>query len=466
MTLPSEFLSYTRGMMGDRLFERFLTGMSAPSVVSVRLHPQKNREDTRERLPLERAVPWCEDGYYLTERPQFTSDPLLHAGAYYVQEASSMFIDQVVRQHITAPALMLDLCAAPGGKSTALRAALPHGSLLVSNEPVRQRANILMENMQKWGHPDVIVTHATTSEFRRTGILFDAILTDVPCSGEGMFRKDAGAIAEWSVQNVLHCQHLQREIVADAWTCLRPGGVLIYSTCTFNTKENEENIAWMMAELGAELIATDIQEDWGITGSLLPTLSAPVHRFIPGVSRGEGLFMAVVRKRGENPGMLQESPRKKEHRNKQKTSLSQKGGKSLPVEDWLEDKDSFVLKEQGQVIRGIPRRWQPVYDRLSGLHVLHAGVEVATLRGRDLVPCHALALSTSLRRGVFEEYAMSAEEAIRYLRREALTLPPAVNRGFVLMTYENLPLGFVKNLGSRANNLYPQEWRILSGRIK
>lgn len=252
MLLPIDFTTYTREMMGDALFLRLLEGLSASPVTSIRHNPLKINQINSEggegsiSLPVDVPVPWCEGGYYLSTRPNFTFDPLLHAGAYYVQEAASMFIDHVVRQHIQQPVLMLDLCAAPGGKSTALRAALPTGSVLASNEVVRQRANILMENMQKWGHPDVMVTHATPADYHRSGLLFDAILADVPCSGEGMFRKDAKAIDEWSVQNVLKCQQLQREIVADAWACLRPGGLLIYSTCTMNTKENEENVAWMM----------------------------------------------------------------------------------------------------------------------------------------------------------------------------------------------------------------------------
>ena len=466
MLLPVDFTTYTREMMGDALFLRLLEGLSASPVTSIRHNPLKINQINSEggegsiSLPVDVPVPWCEGGYYLSTRPNFTFDPLLHAGAYYVQEAASMFIDHVVRQHIQQPVLMLDLCAAPGGKSTALRAALPTGSVLASNEVVRQRANILMENMQKWGHPDVMVTHATPADYHRSGLLFDAILADVPCSGEGMFRKDAKAIDEWSVQNVLKCQQLQREIVADAWACLRPGGLLIYSTCTMNTKENEENIAWMMEELGAEALETTIDDSWGITGSLLSSMDTPVYRFIPGISRGEGLFMAVLRKDGERASILNESSDKKSRKNKK--SSTQTRQKALPITEWLSDSESFAFIEQDEIVRAIPKRWQHIYDKLKSLHILHAGVEVATIRGRDYVPCHALALSSSLRRGIFEEYAASYEEAISYLRREVITLPSNLKRGFVLITYKGLPLGFVKNLGTRANNLYPQEWRIMS----
>ncbi len=469
MSLPEEFISYTRKMMGDALFSRLSEGLQSPSVTSVRINPEKKLEqgvsfssdDTTRQVT---AVPWCKDGYYLSSRPNFTFDPSLHAGAYYVQEAASMFVDHVVRQHIHHPVLMLDLCAAPGGKSTALRAALPEGSLLVCNEPIHQRANILMENMQKWGHPDVMVTQATPAEYRRSGLHFDAILADVPCSGEGMFRKDTKAIDEWSVQNVLRCQQLQREIVADAWSCLRPGGLFIYSTCTFNTKENEENIGWMMEEFGAEVLATETHEEWGITGSLLPTLQMPVYRFIPGVSRGEGLFMAVLRKKGDRQSILEshQATKGNKHKSKMRQPASPKDKKNISIEDWIEGHSTYAFYEQGEVVRAIHHWWKHIYDRMKGLRVLHAGIEVASLRGRDYLPCHALALSTVLRRSMFEEYAASYEEAIRYLRREAIALPSDLKRGFVIITYQGLPLGFVKHLGNRANNLYPQEWRIMS----
>lgn len=460
MTLPDEFVSYTRDLMGDGLFERFLQGLDSSPVVSVRFNPKKSVEGIEKRFPISDAVPWCKNGYYLESRPSFTFDPLLHAGAYYVQEASSMFIDEVVRQLLCTPVLMLDMCAAPGGKSTALRSALQEGSLLVCNEPIRPRAHILMENLQKWGHPDVVVTNDTPTSFRRSGIQFDVILTDVPCSGEGMFRKDVKAIEEWSIQNVLHCQQLQREIISNAWACLRPGGLLIYSTCTMNTRENEENIAWMMRELDAMPIEVSLSDNWGIKGSLLPSLSVPVYRFIPGIVRGEGLFMAVLRKDGERASFLNDSPDKKNRKNKK--SAVQTHRKTLPVTEWLSNSDLYAFIEQGENVRAIPKKWLHIYEKLKNLRLLNAGVEVATIRGRDYVPCHALALSSSLRRDIFEEYAVSYDEAICYLRREAITLPSTINNGFALITYQGIPLGFVKHLGTRSNNLYPQEWKIIS----
>jgi 16S rRNA C967 or C1407 C5-methylase (RsmB/RsmF family) len=287
--LPDDFIRQTRDTMGDDRFERFLQALDEESPVSIRVRVESSE------MRVER-VPWCPYGFYLSTRPAFTFDPLLHAGCYYVQEASSMFLYEVLRQHLPAePLAMLDLCAAPGGKSTLIRSVLSDESLLVSNEPVRPRHQILLENVTKWGGKNHLVTNNLPADFRKAHALFDAILCDVPCSGEGMFRKDAGAVAEWSLRNVERCQQLQREIVGEAWQCLREGGILIYSTCTFNILENEANIRWMQEELGAEVLPVETQPEWGITGSLLKGFDQPVYRFIPGFTRGEGLFMAVVR---------------------------------------------------------------------------------------------------------------------------------------------------------------------------
>ena len=309
VNLPLSFTEYTRQLMGDERFERYLQSFEEEAPVSIRLNPKKvgsergeRREERGERKE-ERgeSVPWCRNAYYLPQRPNFTMDPLLHAGCYYVQEAASMFLDEVLRQHLPQHQLTaLDLCAAPGGKSTLLAAALPADSVLYSNEPVRQRANILLENVTKWGYPNHTVTNAYPEVYRKSKCHFDLILCDVPCSGEGMFRKDEATIREWSPQNVDRCWQLQRSIVSDAWACLNPGGLLIYSTCTFNTKENEENVRWFLETFDdAEILPVDVRPEWHITGSLLPGFDAPVYRFIPGITRSEGLFMCVMRKRGE-----------------------------------------------------------------------------------------------------------------------------------------------------------------------
>ena len=357
--------------MGEELFLQLKQGITeGEAPTSIRLNPFKCKEG--EDAPGE-PIPWCPStGRYLSSRPNFTFDPWLHAGKYYVQEASSMFVDLVIRQLVHEPVMMLDLCAAPGGKSTALRAALPEGSLLFSNEPMRTRSQILAENIQKFGHPDMIVTNNYPRDYKKSKLQFDVILTDVPCSGEGMFRKDDGAIEEWSLQNVDNCWHLQREIVSDIWNCLKPGGILIYSTCTFNAHEDEENIAWICEELGAEPIAlTGIDESWNITGNLIGT-EIPVYRFLPGKTRGEGIFLAALRKEGEAE-MEKEDKKKKKDKNKEKgKNRGNKEKSQLVPTDWLKSSDYETIAEDDNFY-AIPSRWKAIYEEAArNLKVIHA----------------------------------------------------------------------------------------------
>lgn len=389
--LPESFVSYTRETMGEELFAAFVSGLGEEAPVSIRVNRAKWDGDVVHG----ERVPWSADGYYLPDRPNFTFDPLLHAGCYYVQEASSMFVQRVLGQYVTEPVEMLDMCAAPGGKSLAAIATLPEGSWLMSNEPIRQRASVLAENVSKWGSERMVVVNNYPEQISKSKLKFDVILCDVPCSGEGMFRKDAQAISEWSVQNVEKCRQLQREIVAEAWKCLRPGGLLIYSTCTFNTRENEENVRWIMDEYGAEILPVDIREEWNVVGSLLAEFDGPVYRFIPGVTRGEGIFMAVMRKDGE----------------------------------WKAQKKPSLDKLP-------PMLHRMELTRLSG-------------EGKDTAP----------------RVEIDYDTAIAYLRREAIRLPDDSPRGIITLTYRGVDIGQAKNIGNRANNLYPKEWRIKSTHV-
>ena len=458
MALPTEFATYTQKLMGKELYGILEQGLQEEAPVSVRLNPFK----TQGGLEGEEQAPWCPWGYWLTDRPAFTFDPLLHAGLYYVQEASSMFVCEAVRQCLkkdlvpNGPLLAADLCAAPGGKTTALRSVLPEGSLLFSNEPMKQRASILKENIIKFGHPDIIVTNNYPRDYRKTGLAFDLILTDVPCSGEGMFRKDPGAVDEWSPQNVEKCWQLQRSIVEDIWPNLKPGGILIYSTCTFNAHEDEENVQWIADTLGADFISLETQSEWNITGALVG--NQPCYRFIPGRTRGEGLFMAVLRKHGEAKSDKTWNSSATPNKTKKNGSYHQK---------WFNPGyGQFTEIEEKGIIRAIPARWAAIYNNVKkSLHVIHAGIELGTVKGKDLVPDASLALSTALNRSAFPQAELSYDDAIRYLRKEAVTLPSDSPRGFTLVTYRHQPLGFVKNIGNRANNLYPQEWKIKSSHI-
>ena len=460
LTLPEDFITQTKAITGDELWQTMKEALAKEPPVSIRMNSGKCTRMAPCEDIVEESVPWCKDAYYLKERPNFTFDPLLHAGIYYVQEASSMFLDTVLRQYAgSEPVKMLDLCAAPGGKSTVARSILPDGSLLVCNEPMRNRANILAENIQKFGNPDVIVTNNFPADFKKARITFDIILTDVPCSGEGMFRKDHNAIEEWSKANVDKCQTLQKEIVESIWECLKPGGLLIYSTCTFNTKENEENIRFITEELGAEVLSVEADKSWNITGSLLPHLNMPVYRFLPGRTKGEGLFMAVLRKKNDGTEAH-------EHKNKSRrcneNSKNTKSKKATELQ-WLIGSDDFIVHSHKEKIAAIPRLWNDIYEDICrSLNVIHAGVTIGECKGKDVIPAQSLALSTRLNRKVFATADIDYMQAISFLRKEAITLPPETPRGIVLITYNGFPLGFVKNLGNRANNLYPAEWRIKS----
>ena len=451
-TLPEEFSTYTREIMGEQRWTRFAEAMDEEPPVSVRLNPMKFRSDSMA-LPAEEDEPveWCREGRYLKERPMFTLDPLLHAGAYYVQEAASMYITQVIRDHAPAdrPLMVLDLCAAPGGKSTAMRSVLPEGSLLMTNEPMRPRANILMENIQKFGHPDVIVTNNYAIDYQRSRLQFDVILADVPCSGEGMFRKDEGAIREWSVANVKKCAALQREIITDIMPCLRDGGLLVYSTCTYNRQEDEENVDFICSEWQMEKLSE--------------------RHFIPGETRSEGLYMAALRQTGSDASqqttisMLDSSATKKDKKQKRrgKASAEQavKGAKEMS--GWIKGNEDFSITTLGQRFVAVRKQWRNVYDTaLEKLRVMHAGIELGEPKGKDIIPAEGLALSTAFNPEAFATAELDRDTAIAYLRREPIQLPPDTPRGFVAVGYQGLNLGFVKNLGNRTNNLFPQEWRI------
>ena len=451
-TQPEEFSTYTREIMGERRWMRFAEAMDEEPPVSVRLTPMKFRSDSMA-LPAEEDEPveWCREGRYLKERPMFTLDPLLHAGAYYVQEAASMYITQVIRDHAPAdrPLMVLDLCAAPGGKSTAMRSVLPEGSLLMTNEPMRPRANILMENIQKFGHPDVIVTNNYAIDYQRSRLQFDVILADVPCSGEGMFRKDEGAIREWSVANVKKCAALQREIITDIMPCLRDGGLLVYSTCTYNRQEDEENVDFICSEWQMEKLSE--------------------RHFIPGETRSEGLYMAALRQTGSDASqqttisMLDSSATKKDKKQKRRGKASaeqaMKGAKEMS--GWIKGNEDFSITTLGQRFVAVRKQWRNVYDTaLEKLRVMHAGIELGEPKGKDIIPAEGLALSTAFNPEAFATAELDRDTAIAYLRREPIQLPPDTPRGFVAVGYQGLNLGFVKNLGNRTNNLFPQEWRI------
>lgn len=450
MALPIDFITRTRALLGDE-YEKLEAALQADVPVSIRINRPKGTK-ALETSP----VGWSDTGYYLPERLSFTFDPLFHAGAYYVQEASSMFLEQAIRNFVTEPVRCLDLCAAPGGKSTHLLSTLPEGSLLVSNEVIRSRSNILAENITKWGNPNNIVINNDPEEIGRLTHLFDVIVTDVPCSGEGMFRKDTDSTGEWSVANVNLCAARQRRIIHDIWDALKPGGLLIYSTCTYNTEEDEDNIHYIIEELGAEALTIPVKEEWQITGALRH--DHPAYRFFPHKTKGEGFFLAALRKA---PGETEEiRPRNKSKKER---------GKAAPVlpsvvNDWIEEAGKFRFELINDTIQAIPSAHQEAWQLIAGqCRIVTAGIRIGEIKGKDILPAHSLAMSTSLNREAFTTVEINWEDAVKYLKKEVLLLPEETKKGYVLVCYNGFPLGFVKHLGNRANNLYPQEWRIRSG---
>ncbi len=443
MNLPEAFIDQIRGLLPDE-WESLANAITTtePSV-AVRVNEARG-VGVPEGVHL---VPWCREGFYLNDRPSFTFDTDWHAGRYYVQDASSMFITHVIRHFIDEPVRYLDLCAAPGGKTTAAIQALPPRSLVVANEIVPPRARVLADNVIRWGNPRCVVTSNAPAHFGKFEHFFDVIATDVPCSGEGMMRKDDEAVAQWTPALVDQCVQRQREILSDVWQALRPGGLLIYSTCTYNRQENEEIAEFIVNELGAVSLEVPVEPSWKIH----PAIGSDCYcyRFMPHRVDGEGLFMAVFRKAGDAPRQL---PRIKEKMPKKSDEIGK---------NWLANPDEFVIEQQGDLFIAMPQDISREVTALrASLNVLHAGVELATVMGRKSVPHHALAMSMSRAVDAFPVCEVDYPTALRYLRGESVAVDGP--RGYVLVAHQSAILGFANNLGNRANNLYPKPQRILS----
>lgn len=458
MNLPKEFITYIQKEFKEEA-NNLISSLDTESPVSIRLN--KNKDLDRDISALHK-VPWCDTGYYLESRPQFTFDPLFHAGSYYVQEASSMFIEHILKQYLVANSRVLDLCAAPGGKSTLIASLIGEDSLLISNEVIRSRANILAENIMKWGTSNVVVTNNTPKDIGNSlTSYFDIILVDAPCSGEGMFRKDPQAINEWSLDNVKLCKKRQQQILSDIWSSLKPNGILIYSTCTYNIEENEENIAWIRDELGGEILPVSLsQEEWNITTSLMDDVYA--YRFLPHKATGEGFFCAVVRKSADLDFQLNNKNNKTKKDNKQNAKFDT----TIDLKTYVKDSDKFTFSSIDDLCTAYPSIFDTDIELISScLHVLSMGIVLGEYKGKDFIPNQSLALSNHLNRNPFAVYDVDWKKAIQYLKREAIELPHDTPRGYVLITYRNKPLGFVKNVGNRSNNLYPQMWKIRSNNL-
>lgn len=427
--------------------------LSAPQPTSIRLNPHKQTAAPSEG----KRVPWCEWGYYLPERPRFTLDPHFQSGDYYVQEASSMFTGYLLQQalggDIPQGIRVLDMCAAPGGKATLYSTIVGDKGTVVANEVIRQRAVVLADNVMRWGVGNMVVTNNDPSHFGSLEGWFDVVAVDAPCSGEGMFRKSEEARSEWSLDNVKLCAARQRRIMADAWRALREGGLFIYSTCTFNRAENEDNMEWLCEEFDCEPEKIDIPEEWGIVRT--EAAEAECFHFYPHRTTGEGLFAAVVRKGGSAGGRRAGKARKTPFGQPDRAALQS-------ASSYLLNPAQTKIATIGDTLYGYPAdRWEDIKSVCEQMSAIYSGVRIGQMFGKKFKPDHALAISTLLNSSAVATAEITLDEALRYLRREELAHPEALCEGLNLLCYEGRAIGFTKRIGGRTNSLMPKELRIL-----
>lgn len=430
-------------------WQNFVSAHQLPSPTSIRINPKKNSVKEFEKIP------WTNFGYYLEERPSFTFDPLFHAGAYYVQEASSMFLEQALKQSIDLyePLWVLDLCAAPGGKSTHLLSLLKNQSLVVANETIRTRATILAENICKWGNINAIVTNNDPEDFQKLNGFFDVILVDAPCSGEGLFRKDPEAMIEWSEENATLCSSRQQRILNQAWGALKQNGILIYSTCTYNPGENEINLAQLIKGKKAESLKLNLprESNWGVEEVLVENVFG--YHFYPHKTKGEGFFASVLKKIEHEEEVSIRTKRSFDYPYKKITER---------LSPWFKNQNEIEFISHDDLVLAVPKESIQEIEFLSkNLRVIQKGTAVATIKNDKFIPEHAFALSNEINAEHFPSMELTHEQAITYLRKDVLNLN-SDKTGFTLMKYQNVPIGWVNHLGNRTNNLYPSNWRIRS----
>jgi 16S rRNA C967 or C1407 C5-methylase (RsmB/RsmF family)/NOL1/NOP2/fmu family ribosome biogenesis protein len=472
MRLPEEFLQSLDGITGfDR--EAFINvHEQSTTPTSIRINPAKaaiekwqpaaaksNTDDCYSPITCypelseghHSQVPWCSAGFYLSERPSFTFDPLFHAGLYYVQEASSMFLEQPFKQllDLSQPLKVLDLCAAPGGKSTHIQSLLSKDSLLVSNEVIKQRSYVLSDNIIKWGCQNVFVTANDPKAFQKLAGYFDVMVVDAPCSGSGLFRKDREAIEEWSFNNVQLCSQRQQRILADALPALKKDGLLIYSTCSYSAAEDEQIMDWLVSEMDMENIELQTEAWPGIVPTVSLLTRSAGYRFYPDKLKGEGFFLACFRKKGEDKLARLRSSKQDVVTAKEK----------MLIEQWITGSELSFIYYRNEII-ALPQNLVEEFSVLHPLlHIQYAGVRIGAVLKDKVVPQHAFAQSTLLSSAV-PVTELSYEEAIKYLQRQDLAINTATT-GWQVVCYKSYPLGWINALKNRVNNYYPKEIRIL-----
>ena len=442
MQLPINLIESIRGTNGFNEDAFVKVHESDERVTSVRINPFKKSEIVN----LKSKIPWTDHGYYLETRPSFTFDPLFHAGCYYVQEASSMFLEQALKQTVdlSQPLKILDLCAAPGGKSTHILSLISKESLLVSNEVIRSRANILTDNIVKWGCSNVIVTNNDPRDFQRLQNYFDVIVVDAPCSGSGLFRRDPEAIDEWSEQNVALCSQRQQRILADILPALKNGGVLIYSTCSYSKEEDEEICDWLVSELKVKSQKLKVKNEWGIIET------DKGYRFWPDKVKGEGFFISCFRK----------TSGKDEEFYLRKIKPEKFSVKEMEILNRNVNTEGLTFLRHEEIIYAVPEKLLDDVNFVSSkLRVVNCGTRIGEIIKDKLVPDHALALSNIVNDKI-QKVELDHEQAIQYLKKKELKLETD-KKGWTLVTHQVHNLGWINILPNRINNYYPKELRIL-----
>jgi 16S rRNA C967 or C1407 C5-methylase (RsmB/RsmF family)/NOL1/NOP2/fmu family ribosome biogenesis protein len=452
LSLPTPFLQSLEGVVGYNKAAFEAVHDSGETVTAIRVNPNKHPD----QILFEHTspVPWCPHGHYLESRPSFTLDPNFHAGAYYVQDASSMFLWQALANVVGASngQKVLDLCAAPGGKSTLLSTYFNNG-LVVSNEVIKQRASVLVENMTKWGASNTVVTNNDPVHFQSLPGFFDVMVVDAPCSGSGLFRKDPSAIEGWSTDLVALCAQRQQRILADALPALAEGGVLMYATCSYDPHEDEMIADWLVHEMGLTPQSIAVDPGFGIIETKANVSGAPCYRFYPNHVKGEGFFIAAFKKENSVPAAYKPFKSKEAVLEK----LTKKMQEQL-IQHIALDNNTVTFLQSG-MIKAIPEVFESsILQLASQLYIKKAGVSVGELKGQDFIPAHELAVSY-LPLDSFNAIDLDKEQALSYLRRAEFSC--TVQKGWSLMRYNRLGLGWAKILPNRINNYYPQEWRIL-----
>lgn len=438
--LPREFLNSLKNLNGfdEKLFVE--AHKDENKITSIRLNPFKK---VKPEFEIGKKIPWCEDGYYLPERPSFTNDPLFHAGAYYVQETGSMFLHYALKQKIdlSESLKILDLCAAPGGKSTLINSILNKESLLVANEIVKSRASILSENLSRWGTSNTIVTNNNPEKFSELKSFFDVVIIDAPCSGSGLFRKQSEAIEEWSVEHVSSCSVRQKNILQKIIPCIKENGILFYSTCSYSEEENENIVKWLISDFDTSIEPIDVPEEWGIVKNEFG------YRFYPHLTKSEGFFCTVLRKNSSGKVFYKQAKQ-------EEISVSTK----KIISGFVDRGESIILP----IITHFHLMNEACKDFVlnfrRNFYFRKVGTSLGMIKGKDFVPHHELALSTKVSDEI-KKLEFSKEEAISFLKKENLDVRNIPDRIY-LVTYNNLGIGWIKKIQNRMNNYLPNEIRI------